>query len=190
MRTYPSPQVIDSTVICSCTIKDEDVLKLQMKNRFKILAGQTSRLEEPGTSVLFCLQRSRSWCCQVEWARPSRPPSSFTPTSWRGTQTFSSCSSKSKAALKRSSPHRLEQKITSSSCPPSLPRVLRVRQFIEMVNGTDSEVRCLGGRSPKSQDSYPGSPRPFSSPSHKASSSQPYLPGTVQLCVFTSGGLT
>lgn len=62
------------------------------------------------------------------------------------------------------------------------PPVLRVRQFIEMVNGTDSEVRCLGGRSPKSQDSYPGSPRPFSSPSHKASSSQPYLPGTVQLC--------
>lgn len=41
----------------------------------------------------------------------------------------------------------------------------RVRQFIEMVNGTDSEVRCLGGRSPKSQDSYPVSPRPFSSPS-------------------------
>lgn len=68
------------------------------------------------------------------------------------------------------------------SIPPSPPCVLRVRQFIEMVNGTDSEVRCLGGRSPKSQDSYPGSPRPFSSPSHKASSSQPYLPGTVQLC--------
>lgn len=69
-----------------------------------------------------------------------------------------------------------------SPCPPSVSCVLRVRQFIEMVNGTDSEVRCLGGRSPKSQDSYPGSPRPFSSPSHKASSSQPYLPGTVQLC--------
>lgn len=43
--------------------------------------------------------------------------------------------------------------------------LFRVRQFIEMVNGTDSEVRCLGGRSPKSQDSYPVSPRPFSSPS-------------------------
>lgn len=41
----------------------------------------------------------------------------------------------------------------------------RVRQFIEMVNGTDSEVRCLGGHSPKSQDSYPVSPRSFSSPS-------------------------
>uniref|UniRef100_A0A8P4G482 RAN binding protein 9 n=1 Tax=Dicentrarchus labrax TaxID=13489 RepID=A0A8P4G482_DICLA len=65
---------------------------------------------------------------------------------------------------------------------PDLLFMLKVRQFIEMVNGTDSEVRCLGGRSPKSQDSYPGSPRPFSSPSHKASSSQPYLPGTVQLC--------
>ncbi|XP_062926019.1 ran-binding protein 9 [Mobula hypostoma] len=43
--------------------------------------------------------------------------------------------------------------------------MLKVRQFIEMVNGTDSEVRCLGGRSPKSQDSYPGSPRTFNSPS-------------------------
>uniref|UniRef100_A0A8D3CPQ9 RAN binding protein 9 n=1 Tax=Scophthalmus maximus TaxID=52904 RepID=A0A8D3CPQ9_SCOMX len=60
---------------------------------------------------------------------------------------------------------------------PDLLFMLKVRQFIEMVNGTDSEVRCLGGRSPKSQDSYPGSPRPFSSPSHKASSSQPHLTG-------------
>ncbi|MEE6464919.1 hypothetical protein FKM82_006404 [Ascaphus truei] len=39
---------------------------------------------------------------------------------------------------------------------PNLFFTLKVRQFIEMVNGTDSEVRCLGGRSPKSQDSYPG----------------------------------
>uniref|UniRef100_A0A8D0DBL0 RAN binding protein 9 n=1 Tax=Sander lucioperca TaxID=283035 RepID=A0A8D0DBL0_SANLU len=54
---------------------------------------------------------------------------------------------------------------------PDLLFMLKVRQFIEMVNGTDSEVRCLGGRSPKSQDSYTGSPRTFSSPSHKASSS-------------------
>lgn len=54
----------------------------------------------------------------------------------------------------------------------------RVRQFIEMVNGTDSEVRCLGGRSPKSQDSYPGSPRLFSSPTHKATGSQAYPSGT------------
>uniref|UniRef100_A0A8C1M828 Ran-binding protein 9-like n=1 Tax=Cyprinus carpio TaxID=7962 RepID=A0A8C1M828_CYPCA len=44
---------------------------------------------------------------------------------------------------------------------PDLLFMLKVRQFIEMVNGTDSEVRCLGGRSPKSQDSYPGSPRLF-----------------------------
>ncbi|MEQ2178405.1 hypothetical protein GOODEAATRI_013706, partial [Goodea atripinnis] len=101
--------------------------------------------------------RSRSWCCQVEWAKPSRPPSSSTPTSLKGTQTSSLCS------IAR------------------FPCVSRVRQFIEMVNGTDSEVRCLGGRSPKSQDSYPGSPRTFSSPSHKASSSQPYLTGTLLL---------
>lgn len=59
----------------------------------------------------------------------------------------------------------------------TLPLSLRVRQFIEMVNGTDSEVRCLGGRSPKSQDGYAGSPRPFSSPRHKASGSQAYLTG-------------
>ncbi|KAF1383212.1 hypothetical protein PFLUV_G00129010 [Perca fluviatilis] len=65
---------------------------------------------------------------------------------------------------------------------PDLLFMLKVRQFIEMVNGTDSEVRCLGGRSPKSQDSYTGSPRTFSSPSHKASSSQPYLPGTDSNC--------
>uniref|UniRef100_A0A8C6ZYW2 RAN binding protein 9 n=1 Tax=Nothoprocta perdicaria TaxID=30464 RepID=A0A8C6ZYW2_NOTPE len=48
---------------------------------------------------------------------------------------------------------------------PNLLFVFWVRQFIEMVNGTDSEVRCLGGHSPKSQDSYPVSPRSFSSPS-------------------------
>ncbi|TRY97689.1 hypothetical protein DNTS_035489 [Danionella cerebrum] len=61
---------------------------------------------------------------------------------------------------------------------PDLLFMLKVRQFIEMVNGTDSEVRCLGGRSPKSQDSYPGSPRFFNSPVHKASSSQAYQTGT------------
>ncbi|XP_069026233.1 ran-binding protein 9 [Embiotoca jacksoni] len=65
---------------------------------------------------------------------------------------------------------------------PDLLFMLKVRQFIEMVNGTDSEVRCLGGRSPKSQDSYPGSPLLFSSPSHKASSSQPYLTGFDSNC--------
>ncbi|XP_041760361.1 ran-binding protein 9 isoform X1 [Coregonus clupeaformis] len=60
---------------------------------------------------------------------------------------------------------------------PDLLFMLKVRQFIEMVNGTDSEVRCLGGCNPKSQDSYPGPPPPFSSHSHKASSSQAYLTG-------------
>ncbi|KAK3545887.1 hypothetical protein QTP70_016607 [Hemibagrus guttatus] len=60
---------------------------------------------------------------------------------------------------------------------PDLLFMLKVRQFIEMVNGTDSEVRCLGGRSPKSQDSYPGSPRLFSSPTHKATGSQAYPSG-------------
>ncbi|KAK6490694.1 ran-binding protein 9-like [Huso huso] len=54
---------------------------------------------------------------------------------------------------------------------PNLLFMLKVRQFIEMVNGTDSEVRCLGGRSPKSQDRYPGSPRTFSSPSMSPSHS-------------------
>ncbi|EPY82896.1 hypothetical protein CB1_000610010 [Camelus ferus] len=59
------------------------------------------------------------------------------------------------------------QKLHGSTINSANAKVIseRVRQFIEMVNGTDSEVRCLGGRSPKSQDSYPVSPRPFSSPS-------------------------
>ncbi|XP_078720194.1 ran-binding protein 9-like isoform X1 [Lampetra fluviatilis] len=35
---------------------------------------------------------------------------------------------------------------------PELLFRLKVRQFVEMVNGTDSEVRSLGARSPKSQD--------------------------------------
>ncbi|KAJ8418659.1 hypothetical protein AAFF_G00001580 [Aldrovandia affinis] len=80
---------------------------------------------------------------------------------------------------------------------PDLLFMLKVRQFIEMVNGTDSEVRCLGGRSPKSQDSYPGSPRPFGSPtlspshgtsihglssSAKPSGSHSYLPGFDSSC--------
>uniref|UniRef100_A0A8C7LTQ0 RAN binding protein 10 n=1 Tax=Oncorhynchus mykiss TaxID=8022 RepID=A0A8C7LTQ0_ONCMY len=41
---------------------------------------------------------------------------------------------------------------------PNLLFMLKCRQFVEMVNGTDSEVRCFSIRSPKSQDSYPGSP--------------------------------
>uniref|UniRef100_A0A669BXR2 RAN binding protein 10 n=2 Tax=Oreochromis TaxID=8139 RepID=A0A669BXR2_ORENI len=50
---------------------------------------------------------------------------------------------------------------------PNLLFMLKCRQFVEMVNGTDSEVRCLTIRSPKSQDSYPGSP--CLSPHHGAS---------------------
>ncbi|KAL4623384.1 ran-binding protein 9, partial [Arapaima gigas] len=79
---------------------------------------------------------------------------------------------------------------------PNLLFMLKVRQFIEMVNGTDSEVRCLGGRSPKSQENYPGSPGP--SPSHSASihglaspakpsSSHSHLPGFDSSC---SNGVT
>uniref|UniRef100_A0A8C5GPV5 Ran-binding protein 9 n=1 Tax=Gouania willdenowi TaxID=441366 RepID=A0A8C5GPV5_GOUWI len=67
---------------------------------------------------------------------------------------------------------------------PDLLFMLKVRQFIEMVNGTDSEVRCLGGRSPKSQDSYPGSPRSFSSPSHKASIVHVFV---LNICLFIAG---
>lgn len=39
---------------------------------------------------------------------------------------------------------------------PDLLFLLKVRQFIEMVGGYDSEVRFASGRSPKSQNS--GSP--------------------------------
>uniref|UniRef100_A0A8C2JMG0 RAN binding protein 10 n=1 Tax=Cyprinus carpio TaxID=7962 RepID=A0A8C2JMG0_CYPCA len=49
---------------------------------------------------------------------------------------------------------------------PNLLFMLKCRQFVEMVNGTDSEVRCFSVRSPKSQDSYLGSPN--LSPRHGA----------------------
>uniref|UniRef100_A0A8C1PHM6 RAN binding protein 10 n=1 Tax=Cyprinus carpio TaxID=7962 RepID=A0A8C1PHM6_CYPCA len=49
---------------------------------------------------------------------------------------------------------------------PNLLFLLKCRQFVEMVNGTDSEVRCFSVRSPKSQDSYLGSPN--LSPRHGA----------------------
>ncbi|XP_053554119.1 ran-binding protein 10 isoform X3 [Bombina bombina] len=52
---------------------------------------------------------------------------------------------------------------------PNLLFMLKCRQFVEMVNGTDSEVRCFSARSPKSQDSYPGSPN--LSPRHGANNS-------------------
>ncbi|XP_066569655.1 ran-binding protein 10 [Amia ocellicauda] len=56
---------------------------------------------------------------------------------------------------------------------PNLLFMLKCRQFVEMVNGTDSEVRCFSTRSPKSQDSYPGSPS--LSPRHGATN--PHLHG-------------
>lgn len=65
---------------------------------------------------------------------------------------------------------------------PDLLFMLKVRQFIEMVNGTDSEVRCLGGWSGKSKGSYPGSPRSLCSPTHKAGTSQGYLTGSNSSC--------
>uniref|UniRef100_A0A3B3WN28 Ran-binding protein 10 n=1 Tax=Poecilia mexicana TaxID=48701 RepID=A0A3B3WN28_9TELE len=59
---------------------------------------------------------------------------------------------------------------------PNLLFMLKCRQFVEMVNGTDSEVRCLTVRSPKSQDSYPGSPN--LSPRHAASGTHVHSGGT------------
>ncbi|XP_019960457.1 ran-binding protein 10 isoform X4 [Paralichthys olivaceus] len=58
---------------------------------------------------------------------------------------------------------------------PNLLFMLKCRQFVEMVNGTDSEVRCLTIRSPKSQDSYPGSPS--LSPRHGASNTHLHTGG-------------
>uniref|UniRef100_A0A3B3DHI6 RAN binding protein 10 n=1 Tax=Oryzias melastigma TaxID=30732 RepID=A0A3B3DHI6_ORYME len=59
---------------------------------------------------------------------------------------------------------------------PNLLFMLKCRQFVEMVNGTDSEVRCLTVRSPKSQDSYPDSPG--LSPRHAASNTHVHSGGT------------
>ncbi|KAM9807952.1 ran-binding protein 10 [Neosynchiropus ocellatus] len=59
---------------------------------------------------------------------------------------------------------------------PNLLFMLKCRQFLEMVNGTDSEVRCLTVRSPKSQDSYPGSPS--LSPRHGAASTHLHSGGS------------
>lgn len=68
----------------------------------------------------------------------------------------------------------------------------RCRQFVEMVNGTDSEVCCLTVRSPKSQDSYPGSP--ILSPHHGGSNTHLHTGGTRSppanipfVCWFVSG---
>ncbi|KAM9377319.1 ran-binding protein 10 isoform 1-T1 [Pholidichthys leucotaenia] len=59
---------------------------------------------------------------------------------------------------------------------PNLLFMLKCRQFVEMVNGTDSEVRCLTIRSPKSQDSYPGSPS--LSPHHGAATTHLHTGGS------------
>ncbi|NXY77854.1 RBP10 protein, partial [Glareola pratincola] len=58
---------------------------------------------------------------------------------------------------------------------PNLLFMLKCRQFVEMVNGTDSEVRCFSARSPRSQDSYPGSPS--LSPRHGSNNSHVHSTG-------------
>uniref|UniRef100_A0A8C5BZF3 RAN binding protein 10 n=1 Tax=Gadus morhua TaxID=8049 RepID=A0A8C5BZF3_GADMO len=56
---------------------------------------------------------------------------------------------------------------------PNLLFMLKCRQFVEMVNGTDSEVRCFGVLSPKYQESHPGSPN--LSPLHGAAGTQLHI---------------
>lgn len=74
--------------------------------------------------------------------------------------------------------------------PRALPlcSLCRCRQFVEMVNGTDSEVRSLSSRSPKSQDSYPGSPslspRHGPSSSHMHNTGQPLSRGLGEALVW------
>ena len=125
------------------------------------------------------LQRSRSWCWRAVWARPSRPPSASTQGCWSTTPTSSSCSSKSWAppAPPESSPSQLVLGTSAWTTTRALllRSLHRCRQFVEMVNGTDSEVRSLSSRSPKSQDSYPGSPS--LSPRHGPSSSHMHNTG-------------
>ena len=103
LKLLPNPQTRPCTrswpPLKTDRVSPSSVASSQMMLKLTSVSGQTAN----GLSV-FCwftvgLQRSRSWCCRVEWARPSRPPSSSTPTSWRGTQTFSSCSSKWKMFL-------------------------------------------------------------------------------------------
>ncbi|CAL8323904.1 unnamed protein product [Gadus morhua 'NCC'] len=59
---------------------------------------------------------------------------------------------------------------------PNLLFMLKCRQFVEMVNGTDSEVRCFGVLSPKYQESHPGSPN--LSPLHGAAGTQLHIGGS------------
>ncbi|XP_072008725.1 ran-binding protein 9 isoform X2 [Engystomops pustulosus] len=78
---------------------------------------------------------------------------------------------------------------------PNLFFTLKVRQFIEMVNGTDSEVRCLGGRSPKSQDSYSGSDSNcsngvISNKSHQSHSRSKHQPSSLNVTELNSINMT
>ncbi|XP_065516996.1 ran-binding protein 10-like [Lathamus discolor] len=62
---------------------------------------------------------------------------------------------------------------------PNLLFMLKCRQFVEMVIGTDSEVRCFSARSPRFQDSYPRSPS--LSPRHGSSNSHIHSTGADSL---------
>ncbi|PIO28890.1 hypothetical protein AB205_0063760 [Aquarana catesbeiana] len=78
---------------------------------------------------------------------------------------------------------------------PNLFFTLKVRQFIEMVNGTDSEVRCLGGRSPKSQDSYSGSESNcsngvISNKAHQSHSRSKHQPSSLNVTELNSINMT
>ena len=111
--------------------------------------------------------------------RPLRPHSVSTQGCWSTTPTCSSCSSKFWGLQLPHSPALLSWwwEHTAWTKPRAVPlrSLCRCRQFVEMVNGTDSEVRSLSSRSPKSQDSYPGSPN--LSPRHGPSSSHMHSTG-------------
>lgn len=108
-----------------------------------------------------------------------KQPNASTPGCWSTTPTCSLCSSKSGLQFQSLALglHRSPQPGPGQSVSAPLPH--RCRQFVEMVNGTDSEVRSLSSRSPKSQDSYPGSPSlsPRHGPgsSHMHNTGQPFF---------------
>ena len=52
---------------------------------------------------------------------------------------------------------------------PNLLFLLKVRQFIEMVGGFDSEVRSASGRSPRAAQNSSGNISPNMSPNYGAS---------------------
>ena len=123
--------------------------------------------------------------------RPLRPHSASTQGCWSTTPTCSSCSSKFGAPSGPPQPSWWWAYTTRTK-----PRALllcsfcRCRQFVEMVNGTDSEVRSLSSRSPKSQDSYPGSPslspRHGPTSSHMHNTGQPLSRGLWEELVWRS----